>query len=73
MSTSDIIWFCIIGTFVCGILGFWIGYQRGELQGGKYVIHELMQKGSVTIIHTDSGCKMIWEVNVPDEKITNEQ
>lgn len=73
MNTSDIIWCCIIGAFVCGVLGFWIGYQRGEIQGGKYVIHELMKKGSVTTIHTEGNTKMVWEVNLSDEKITNEQ
>lgn len=73
MNTSDIIWLCIIGAFICGILGFWIGYQRGELQGGKYVIHELMRKGSVTMVHTEGCTKMIWKVNLSDEKISNEQ
>lgn len=73
MNTSDIIWFCIIGAFVCGILGFCIGHQRGEIQGGTYIIHQFMQKGSVTMVHTEGNTKMIWEVDVPDEKITNEQ
>lgn len=50
-----------------------IGYQRGVIQGGKYIIHQFMQKGSVTTIHTDGNTKMIWEVDVPDEKISNEQ
>ena len=73
MNTSDIIWFCIIGAFVCGVIGFWVGYQRGELEGGKYVIHQLMRKGTVTMIHTEGNTKMIWEVDVPDEKIANKQ
>lgn len=72
MRTIDIIWFCIIGAFVCWVLGFWIGYQRGELQGGKYIIHELMRNGSVTMVHTDENTKMIWEVNIPNEKIISE-
>jgi len=73
MRTIDIVWFCIICAFICGILGFWLDYQRGVLQGGKYVIHQLMQKGSVTIVHTEGNTKMIWEVNLFDEKITNKQ
>ena len=32
-----------------------------------------MQKGSVTMVHTEGNTKMIWEVDVPDEKITNKQ
>lgn len=72
MRTIDIVWCCIIGAFVCGVLGFWIGYQRGELQGSKYIIHELMRNGSVTMVHTDGNTKMIWEVNIPNEKIISE-
>ena len=73
MRTIDIVWLCIIGAFICGVIGFWVGYQRGELQGSKDVIHQLMQKGTVTMVHTEGNTKMIWEVNVPDEKITNKQ
>lgn len=73
MRTIDIVWCCIIGAFICGVLGFWIGYQRGELQGGKYIIHQLMQKGSVTMVHTEGCTKMIWEVDVTDEKLANKQ
>lgn len=73
MNTSDIIWFCIIGAFVCGVIGFWAGYEKGVLQGGKYIIHQLMQKGSVTMVHTEGNTKMVWEVNLSDEKISNEQ
>ena len=73
MRTIDIVWCCIIGAFICGVLGFWLGYQRGELQGSKDVIHQLMQKGTVTMVHTEGNTKMIWEVNVPDEKIANKQ
>lgn len=71
MNTSDIIQWGI--TFICVVVGFWLGHQKGVLEGGEYMIHELMQKGSVTIIHTDSGCKMVWEVNVPDEKISKDK
>ena len=73
MRTIDIVWLCIIGAFICGVIGFWVGYQRGELQGSKDIIHQLMQKGTVTMVHTAGNTKMIWEVNVPDEKITNKQ
>ena len=71
MNISDIIPWCI--TLICVVVGFWLGHQKGVLEGGKYVIHELMQSGSVTIIHTDSGCKMIWEVNVSDERLTKNE
>lgn len=68
---SDIIQWCI--TLICVVVGFWLGYQKGVIQGGKYVIHELMKKDSVTMVHTDGNTRMIWEVNVPDEKISKEQ
>lgn len=71
MNTSDIIQWCI--TFICVVVGFWLGHQRGVLEGGKYVIHELMRSGSVTMVHTDGNTKMVWEVNVPDEKISNDK
>ena len=73
MRTIDIIWCCIIGAFICGVLGFWLGYQRGELQGSKYIIHQLMQNGSVTMVHTEGNTKMVWEVNLSDEKLANKQ
>lgn len=73
MRTVDIVWCCFIGAFICGVLGFWVGYQRGELQGGTYIIHQFMQKGSVTMVHTEGNTKMIWEVNVPDERLTKDE
>lgn len=71
MSTNDIIWLCII--FICIVVGFWLGHQKGVLDGGKYVIHELMQKGSVTMVHTEGNTKMIWEVDIPDERLTEDE
>jgi hypothetical protein len=71
MNINEIIHWCI--TFICIVVGFWLGHQRGVLEGGKYVIHELMRNGSVTMIHTDGNTKMIWEINVPDEQIPKDE
>ena len=71
MNISDILQWCI--TLICVIVGFWLGHQKGVIEGGKYVIHELMRQGSVTMVHTDGNTKMIWEVNVPDERLTKNE
>lgn len=73
MSTSDSAWLCVLGGILIALPAYLIGYNFGELQGGKYIIHQLMQKGSVTMVHTEGCTKMIWEVDVTDEKIANDK
>lgn len=59
MSTWDSAWLCVLGGILIALPAYLIGYNFGELQGGKDVIHQLMQKGSVTMVHTEGSTKIV--------------
>jgi hypothetical protein len=70
MNIGNVMWTCLI---VASILAISVSYKLGVLEGGNCVIQQLMQKGTVNIVHTEGNTKMVWEVNLSDEKITNKQ
>jgi hypothetical protein len=70
MSIGNVMWICL---FVASILAISVSYKLGVLEGGNCVIRQLMQKGTVNIVHTDDNTKVVWEVDVSDEKLENKQ
>ena len=70
MSIGNVMWTCL---FVASILGISVSYKLGVLEGGNCVIQQLMHTGTVNIVHTEGNTKMIWEVNLSDEKLENKQ